>query len=553
MLMRALLLLMVSTATCYRPIQKALLLAGRKPSPLMRQRKETPAFELKNPITVIATVIAQADIVGYQPPRRVDEKALRRAAEEMATPLPPLPNRASREVDRRNLHPSLKVLGDDSPYASLLNKLLELPTPMAASLALPCVMLALPVLVPFIASRKAQWEAECAASAAEHKPAFEANWQAYLKQQRSLVSKLLEARASGARDAALPADASLGRTIAVTMATGQEGQAVVKALSAAPEHAGTTIRALVRDPSSAKAQELAALPRVEVVRADSVDADSLRAAMEGIEAVYLCTTLNNAAGGTWAMAWDGGAYELEQGEAFVKAAKDVSTLKQIVYGTAPLRKWPEAYRVEPPIHYAAKWRIEDMVTEAGLPLTCLRKCPYHENFTKLTKPKPSTTVDGAANGFWEPGQYFIKALTPSTFEYNMLGPGDIGAWALLALDHPSILAGESLSIAADSLTGAEMAAGATAATAFGPGVRFDYTEQPRLLFETLAFVEPTFVYISGLQRWNSDGGQYDLPKKDVEELRKLHAGLTWQEHLNKDGLEQFTATMAELLPDVVKS
>ena len=34
--------------------------------------------------------------------------------------------------------------------------------------------------------------------------------------------------------------------------------------------------------------------------------------------------------------------------------------------------------------------------------------------------------------------------------------------------------------------------------------------QPRWVFEALAFVEPTFVYISGLQRWNSDGGRCDL-------------------------------------------
>ena len=47
--------------------------------------------------------------------------------------------------------------------------------------------------------------------------------------------------------------------------------------------------------------------------------------------------------------------------------------------------------------------------------------------------------------------------------------------------------------------------------------------------------------------------RYDLPKEDVAALRALHAGLTWEEHLAKDGLEQFTATMAELLPDAVKS
>ena len=113
--------------------------------------------------------------------------------------------------------------------------------------------------------------------------------------------------------------------------------------------------------------------------------------------------------------------------------------------------------------------------------------------------------------------------------------------------------GTSLSISADVRTGHEMAAGATISGAFGPGVSFEYKEQPRWLFESLAFVEPTFVYISGLQRWNTDGGRYDLLREDVEKLRQLHAGMTWEEHLRKDGLEQFTATMKELLPDVVKS
>ena len=85
--------------------------------------------------------------------------------------------------------------------------------------------------------------------------------------------------------------------------------------------------------------------------------------------------------------------------------------------------------------------------------------------------------------------------------------------------------------------------------------------------------------------------RYDLHREDVEQLRALHAGLTWEEHLRKvaltltltltliltltlalilivlltvtltitlslpltqDGLEQFTSTMSELLPDVIK-
>ena len=79
------------------------------------------------------------------------------------------------------------------------------------------------------------------------------------------------------------------------MATGQEGAAVVKALSAAgtsvlpgtPRSAlpNMIVKALVRNPSSKKAMELATLPNVEVVQADSLDADSLSEAME----VCCCT------------------------------------------------------------------------------------------------------------------------------------------------------------------------------------------------------------------------------------------------------------------------
>merc|ERR1719230_1112543 len=168
------------------------------------------------------------------------------------------------------------------------------------------------------------------------------------------------------------------------------------------------------------------------------------------------------------MGWDGGKYEVDQGVAFAAAVERTPSLQQVVYGTAPARKWPEAYRVEPPIHYAAKWRIEELVAAAGVPLTCVRKCPYHENFTKLTKPKPRAGHEG----WWEEGTYHIKALTPPSFEYNMLGPGDIGAWAVLAFEHPSILGGASLSIAADSLTGEQMAQSASRAAAFGPDVDF---------------------------------------------------------------------------------
>lgn len=498
-----------------------------------------------NPITVLATVIAQAEIVGVEAPFKAPATF---TPAPTAPPVDRLPNGARREIHRECVHPLLK-LGDGAALEPLLARLLDLPPTLLLTAVAPVLVLLAPLLAALVAVRKAAWAEEVAESAATHRAAFESMWDDYLERQRTTVEALIAARAAGTRDPLLP-PRDEPFTVCVTMATGQEGAAVVRALSAAEEaFPRLRVRALVRNLDSPKARALAALPRVELAQADSTEEASIAAALDGADAAYLCTTLNHAAAGEWRMGWDGGRYEVDQGVAFAAAAARCPTLKQVVYGTAPARKWPAEYRVEPPIHYAAKWRIEELLHAAGVPLTCLRKCPYHENFTKLTKPRPR--ADGQAG--WAEGTYLIKALTPPAFEYNMLGPGDIGAWAILSLSHPSLLSGASLSIAADCLSGHEMAQGASQAAAFGEGVRFEYREQTRWLFEALAFVEPTFVYISGLQRWNSDGGRYDLTKDDVARLRGLHAGTKWEEHLQRDGLEQFTATMAELLPDVVKS
>jgi len=480
---------------------------------------------------------------------------------------PPLPARglggpAPREVDRELLHPLFGLgLVDEVSVRTLLRRARGEEGPAAAAAwALPALAagllaaLALPVLPLLAAARAEDRRRVCADSRARHRVAFEATVAAYRRGQRSLVEALLAARAPGAqRDPLLPA-AGAGRVIAVTMATGQEGSAVVRELALGAAHAGAVVRALVRDPGSEKARALAALsPCVELVACDSTDVASLRRALQGANAAYLCTTLNRASAGRWAMDWDGGRYELQQGAAFAEAARGLPGLAQVVYGTAPLRKWPEAFEVEPPIHYACKWRVEEMLAAAGLPLTLLRKCPYHENFTKLTKLDTGAPAAPGAPAPARPGTYSIKALTPPHFEYNTMDPRDIGAWAAIALEHPSLLLGESLSVAADCLSGTDMAAEATASGAFGEGVAFEYHEQPRWLFETLAWVEPTFVYISGLQRWNSDGAAYDLGREDVARLRRLHAGTTWREHLRREGLGQFTATMSELLPDAAKA
>lgn len=490
-----------------------------------------------------------------------------------------------REVDRQNVHP--------------IYKLGWIPEEVPLSIIATAVVLLSPLLFPllpfFISSRKNRWEELREASKEQHKSVFEEATLAYRQSQRILVERLLieeERRRLQQQHKHYPLSSlssfskakedipALPQVIAVTMATGQEGQGVVRGLVEAPRFQNATILALVRNPNSRAAQALAKLSaRIQLVKCDSTDSESLQRALQPAQAVFLATTLNQGSAGQWNMEWDGGQYQVSQGKAFVEACTGLPSLRQIVYGTAPMRKWPESFIVEPPIHYAAKWRVERLLMNANLPVTFLRKCPYHENFTKLTKGamKKDSGVDessaasavassAAAMGVegggafdvssrkieLEKGQYQIKAMTPPDFTYNMMDPRDLGKWAVLAFSNPSILIGESLSVASDALTGPEMAFTATECGAFGEGVTFAYAQQPRWVFEVLSFVEPTFVYISGLQRWNIDGGLYDLDSDGVKQVRKLVMTSTWSDHLEREGLGQFTETMEDLLPDYVK-
>jgi uncharacterized protein YbjT (DUF2867 family) len=72
--------------------------------------------------------------------------------------------------------------------------------------------------------------------------------------------------------------------ILVASATAKTGSGAVHHLSSV---GGVDVRALTRDPSSAKAQALAALPNVEVVQGDMTDAASVGRALEGVDRVFM--------------------------------------------------------------------------------------------------------------------------------------------------------------------------------------------------------------------------------------------------------------------------
>merc|ERR1719399_2034727 len=82
-----------------RPARGSAARVGGSPHMVLdrRPKQKFPA-KFENPVKVIATVIAQADIVGYEPPKRVPDAFV--APSDVAAPDARLPNGARREVDR---------------------------------------------------------------------------------------------------------------------------------------------------------------------------------------------------------------------------------------------------------------------------------------------------------------------------------------------------------------------------------------------------------------------------------------------------------------------
>ncbi|GAA5874689.1 hypothetical protein JCM8547_003956 [Rhodosporidiobolus lusitaniae] len=93
-------------------------------------------------------------------------------------------------------------------------------------------------------------------------------------------------------------------TIAVIGATGTQGSSVVSALFTSTSF---SVKALTRDPSSDKAKALGSHDRLELVKADLHDVESVKKALEGVKGVFAMT--------------ESGPGEEEQGKNLVDAVK----------------------------------------------------------------------------------------------------------------------------------------------------------------------------------------------------------------------------------------
>jgi len=239
------------------------------------------------------------------------------------------------------------------------------------------------------------------------------------------------------------------KIIAVVGATGAQGGGLVRAIAADPG-SGFVARAITRDVDSDKAQALAQLG-AEVVAGDVDDEASLSKAFEGAHGAYCVTFF-----------WAHFSPEKEIAEAgtMARAAKAAGVRHAIWSTLEDTRKWVPLdddrmptlmgkYKVP---HFDAKGEADKVFTDLGVPTTFLLTSFYWDNLIHFGMgPKPG--ADGVL-GFTLPmGEASLPGIAAE----------DIGRCAHGVFRRGSELTGQTVGIAGEHLTGAEMAAALTRA------------------------------------------------------------------------------------------
>ncbi|MFO7608226.1 MAG: NmrA/HSCARG family protein [Candidatus Krumholzibacteriia bacterium] len=235
------------------------------------------------------------------------------------------------------------------------------------------------------------------------------------------------------------------RLITVFGATGAQGGGLARAILADPA-AGFTVRAVTRKPDSDAAQVLKKAG-AEVFAADLDDTASVAAALDGAWGAFCVTNF-----------WEhfSPEKELAQADAMAKAAKDArlghviwSTLEDtrtlLPVGSGRMPVLMQKYNVP---HFDAKGEANACFTGRGLPVTLLHTSFYWDNFIAFGM-GPQPGPDGEL------------AITLPLGESRLPGIAveDIGRCALGVLRAGPDGVPQTLGIAGEHLTGAEMAAG----------------------------------------------------------------------------------------------
>lgn len=248
------------------------------------------------------------------------------------------------------------------------------------------------------------------------------------------------------------------RTIAVVGATGTQGGGLASAILDDP-NSPFVCRAVTRNPDSAAAQALADRG-AEVVRADLDDAGSLTEALRGAYGAFCVTNF---------FEHFSAEKELEQARNLADAVQ-AAGISHAVWSTHEdsRARYPLSYERLPSLpgryklpHWDAKAEANPYFLDSGVPTTFIYPPAFWDNFLIPGAPqRPQRGPDGVLAIMAPMGDARLPGIAGA----------DVGGCAYGIFKEGPSLAGEGVGLVAEFLTGAELAAGLSAAA--GEEVRF---------------------------------------------------------------------------------
>jgi uncharacterized protein YbjT (DUF2867 family) len=301
------------------------------------------------------------------------------------------------------------------------------------------------------------------------------------------------------------------KIIAVVGATGAQGGGLVRAIQGDPA-GGFTARALTRDVSTAKAQELAKLG-AEVVAANVDDPESLKQAFQGAYGAYCVTFF-----------WEhfSPEKELANATAMAEAAK-AAGVKHVIWSTLEdTRKWIPLSDTRMPTlmgkykvpHFDAKGEADAVFKKLGVPTTFLLTSFYWDNFIGFGM-GPKKGPDGKLAITFPMGDKKLPGIAAE----------DIGKCAYGIFKRGREFIGKTVGIAGEHPTGAQMAAAFS--KALGQEVR--YNAVPPEVYRSFGF--PGAEDLGNMFQFKRDFEEYFCGARNLRFSRSINPALqtfeTW--------------------------
>jgi uncharacterized protein YbjT (DUF2867 family) len=295
------------------------------------------------------------------------------------------------------------------------------------------------------------------------------------------------------------------KIIAVVGATGAQGGGLARAILADPSGA-FAVRAITRDTSSAPARALAAAG-AEVVAADLADPAAVARAFDGAFGAYCVTFF-----------WNHFSPDTERAEAraLATAAKHAG-LQHVIWSTLEdTRRWVKLddprmptlmghYKVP---HFDVKGEADAFFRDSGVPTTFLLTSFYWDNLIHFGMgPKPGP--DGKLHFALPMGDRKLPGIAAE----------DIGRCAYGIFKRGAELAGRTVGVAGEHLTGREMAAGLTQAL----GREVVHQDVPFDVYRGLGF--PGAEDLGNMFQFNHDFNADFCNARSVEFSRSINPAL----------------------------